>query len=278
MSTAPKPVGPELVDDQAPRPSIPKPQRPLPTDRVTVPRQLDILRAYAAASQHGSKPVGNREVSTLAGITSDSISVCNAFLASVNLIRKSENAWVVSSEALEFLRAYDWNKDTAPHKLATPMRESWFGQALTTRLSFKPLTEDEAINLLAAESAAAPQYLRSLKMLLEFLEVTGVVVREGNMLRNGSNAPSPFSPSTEGKVVPDTKTIENQSIDTSARAPKLSTAFSQTGEGAMRFNVSFSVDMAEMSNWKADRIAAFFNGIAQVLAAKAEVEKSSTRE
>ena len=46
-------------------------------------------------------------------------------------------------------------------------------------------------------------------------------------------------------------------------------------EGAMRFNVSFTVDMAEMANWRADRIAAFFAGIAQVLAAKAEVEKTA---
>lgn len=275
MSTAPKSLGPELVEEQATRPSTaPKPQRQLPTERVTVPRQLDILRAYAAASQHGSKPVGNREVATLAGMTPESVSGCNGFLASLNLIRKSENAWVVSSEVLDFFRAYDWNKDTAPHKLAAAMRESWFGQALTTRLSFKPLAEDEAIAILAELSAAAPQYLRSLKMLLEFLETTGVIVREGTMLRNATSSAS--APATVDQRPPEMKSPDIQTPEASPRVPKLSTAFAQMGEGAMRFNVSFTVDMAEMANWKADRIAAFFNGIAQVLAAKAEVEKNST--
>jgi hypothetical protein len=278
VSTAPKPLGPELVDEQvASRPNAPKPQRPLPTERVTVARQLDILRAYAAASQQGSKPVGNREVATLAGMTPESVSGCNGFLASLNLIRKSENAWVVSSEVLDFFRAYEWNKETAPHKLAPAMTASWFGQAMTTRLSFKPLTEDEAIAMLAEASAAVPQYLRSLKMLLEFLEVTGVIAREGNMLRNASSPATAPSPNGEAKL-PEMKNPDIQTPDTSLRPPKLSTAFAQLGEGAMRFNVSFTVDMAEMANWRAERIAAFFNGIAQVLAAKAEVEKSSTRE
>jgi hypothetical protein len=59
---------------------------------------------------------------------------------------------------------------------------------------------------------------------------------------------------------------------------RVTTAFSQMAQGAMRFNVSFDVDMSEMASWRADRIAAFFNGLAQVLAAKAEVEKTAHRE
>jgi succinate-acetate transporter protein len=35
--------------------------------------------------------------------------------------------------------------------------------------------------------------------------------------------------------------------------------------------------MGEFSNWQADRIAAFFGGIAQVLAAKAKVEKAEVK-
>lgn len=281
MSTAPKPLGPELVDEQAaaarPNTPTPKPQRPLPTDRVTVQRQLDILRAYAAASQQGARQVWNREVSNLAGMTPESVSSCNGFLASLNLIRKSESAWVVSSEVLDFFRAYEWNKDTAPHKLAPAMTASWFGQAITTKLSFRSLAEEEAIAVLAEASAAAPQYLRSLKMLLEFMEVTGVITREGNMLRNASSPATPPPTNAEAKS-PEMKNPDVQTPDTSLRPPKLSTAFAQLGEGAMRFNVSFTVDMAEMANWRAERIAAFFSGIAQVLAAKAEVEKSSARE
>ena len=52
--------------------------------------------------------------------------------------------------------------------------------------------------------------------------------------------------------------------------------FFGTTEGAVNFNVSVRVDMGEFASWKPERIAAFFNGMAQVLAAKADVEKSGS--
>ena len=44
--------------------------------------------------------------------------------------------------------------------------------------------------------------------------------------------------------------------------------------GTVNFNVSVRVEMTEFATWKPERIAAFFNGMAQVLAAKANVEKA----
>ena len=44
----------------------------------------------------------------------------------------------------------------------------------------------------------------------------------------------------------------------------------------MQFHVSVRVDMKEFSGWQPDRIAAFFGGIAQVLAAKGTVEKEAS--
>ena len=44
-------------------------------------------------------------------------------------------------------------------------------------------------------------------------------------------------------------------------------------EGAVSFQVGIQVDMQELRGWEADRIAAFFSGIAQVLAAKGGLER-----
>lgn len=38
--------------------------------------------------------------------------------------------------------------------------------------------------------------------------------------------------------------------------------------GSIRFSVDVSVDMKELSGWSADRINAFFSGVAQILAAQ----------
>ena len=44
----------------------------------------------------------------------------------------------------------------------------------------------------------------------------------------------------------------------------------------MQFNVSVKVNMQEFAGWQAERVTAFFNGIAQVLAAKGALEKEAS--
>ena len=43
-----------------------------------------------------------------------------------------------------------------------------------------------------------------------------------------------------------------------------------TCDGTVRFHVSISVDVERMKGWEADRITAFFEGIAMVLKAERE--------
>jgi hypothetical protein len=273
MATQPLP-GPALVDDATPAPKqpAPKPLKPLPSDRVTTAKQLEILRAFAAVSNQGTKPVGNREVAGVINITPESISSCNAFFSSIGLIQKNDGtSWTVSAEVLAFFRAYEWNKETAANKLAPVIQSSWFSQALFPKLSFRPLTEEEAISVLGEAAVAAPEYKKSLRMILEFMDAAGIIQRDGTqvILRSGAS-PGSDPPKT---VQQEQKPMEQNEV--TPRTPKVATSFSQMAEGAMRFNISFSVDMVEMASWKADRIAAFFSGIAQVLAAKAEVEKTA---
>jgi hypothetical protein len=52
------------------------------------------------------------------------------------------------------------------------------------------------------------------------------------------------------------------------------TSFAAPTEGIVQFHVSVRVDMGEFKGWAPERIAAFFGGIAQVLAAKGKVEES----
>ena len=49
-----------------------------------------------------------------------------------------------------------------------------------------------------------------------------------------------------------------------------------TPGGGFDFSVSVHVDMAEFGGWKPERINAFFRGIAEVLAAKADIERGGT--
>lgn len=49
-------------------------------------------------------------------------------------------------------------------------------------------------------------------------------------------------------------------------------------EGTIQFHLSVKVNMAEFKGWPPDTVAAFFGGIAQVLNAKAALEKSVSKD
>ena len=59
------------------------------------------------------------------------------------------------------------------------MRDSWFGVALLPKLSFRPLSEGEALAVLHDASTASSDYRPQIKMLLEYLIAAGVAQRRG---------------------------------------------------------------------------------------------------
>jgi hypothetical protein len=250
-----------------------RPTRTLPTERVQFQKQLNVIRAYAAVSGPTGKAVGLTEVANVTKLNASTVSLCNAFFADVGFIEKNAaGSYVPSSEVMSFLRAYQWNPDTAALKLAPLLRRTWFAQALMPKLAMGSVEEAEAIRDLADESSAGPKYRPQLELLIDYLEASGVVRRDGGLLREGSRTESLDEARNETAT-----TASNMSPEPKeTRAAAISTAFAQPTEGVVQFHVSVRVDMAEFANWKADRIASFFGGIAQVLAAKGQLESGAS--
>src|SRR5579864_4146250 len=164
MSTNATAPGPVSVDDSKKS----RPTRTLPTERINVSKQLDILRAYAAASANATRPATINEVAEIVKMAPTTVSIANAFLSSVALLQRTDSgSYIPSAEVINFLRAYEWNPETASHKLAQPLRDSWFGQALVPRITYGPIEEDAAISVLAEAAAAGPDYRKNLAAIIE---------------------------------------------------------------------------------------------------------------
>lgn len=269
MSTnavGPVPVAPATTTDSQPsQPVRTQPTKTLPTDRINVSKQLDILRAYAAASSNGTRPAAVNEAAEIVKMAPTTVSIANAFLSSVGLIQRTDaGSYMPSAEVLSFLRAYEWNPETASHKLGPSLKDAWFATIILPRISFGPMDEEQAIGLLADASNAGPDYKKQLREILEFMAYAGLIVREAGQVRAAKNVAAPEVPIGPAKQ-PETE---------AARAPgkNVATALKSTA-GGVTFNVDVSVDMAEFATWRPERIQAFFRGIAEVLAAKADVEK-----
>ncbi len=255
-----------------PPPRTSTPTKNLPTDRITFPRQLDLLRAYVAASGPSGKPVTNAEAGAIVDMTASTVSMANAFFAETGLLaRNGEGGYIPSADVISFQRAYEWNPESAAQKLGPLLSGSWFAKALLPRLTFGELTETEAIAVLAEKAAAGPAHRNRLRMCLEYLIAAGLAQRDGTLLRRGNGQPGPATP--ERSVSPEP--TQTREAPAASRA-SVATAFTAPTEGVVKFHVSVSVDMDELEGWKPERIAAFFAGIAQVLAAKGQIERDAS--
>jgi hypothetical protein len=252
-----------------------RPSKILPTERLTVERQLEILRAYAAASSHGSKAVTLEEVAGVVEMAPTTVSLANAFLASVGFISKTDSGFMPAPEVVSFLRAHEWNPESSSQKLSPVVEKSWFFQAIKPRLSFNATPEDAVIDKLAEAATAPPEYKRNLQMLIEFAVAAGLLQRDGNQLK--LTKPSTASPDStqRGEGASNGKSSEIAATDSQTKSKMVTTAFAKTAEGAVHFNVSVRVDMEEFAGWEPGRISAFFSGIAEVLKAKAGIEVES---
>lgn len=247
-----------------------KPLKVLPTDRINFGKQLDILRAYAVASGPSGRAVTNKEVAAIVKMVETTVSLSNAFFTDVGLLARNDGGLVPCPEVFSFQRAHEWNPEGAGQKLAPVISNSWFALALTPRIDFGPLEEEEAVTTLAEAASAPPEYKTQLRILIDYMQAAGLLQRDGSKIK-----------STRGDQIMTSHGEKTASAATEYGReghPKaaISTTFTQPTEGTVQFHVSVRVDMNEFADWSPERIAAFFGGIAQVLAAKAAIEKGAS--
>jgi hypothetical protein len=252
-----------------------RPTRILPTSRIAFDNQLNILRGYAAASGTSLKAVTNDEVAKIVGsIMSSTISLSNAFFADNGLLIRNDQAFVPSQDVIAFARAWDWSPASAAQKLAPVLRRTWFAELLVPLLQFQARPEEEVISELGGHVNAGTEYRPQLKTLIDYLEAANVVRRDNGSIRLVSGgAPATPAPETTKR---DASAEPGEGRDT--KTPVVATSFAQATQGIINFHVDVRVDMAEFSDWSADRITAFFAGVAQVLAAKSALEKEASGE
>ncbi len=155
----------------------------LPTPRISFGKQLDLLRAYAAASGAAIKPVSLNDVAPIVGMTSSTISLASPFFNSVGLVTRTDGGFVPADAVLSFAQMHQWDPGKAGRELKALLRPSWFAEVLMPRLSFNALREEEALAIVSGAAGVTPKARPQLRMVLEYMEVAGLIEREGDLVR-----------------------------------------------------------------------------------------------
>jgi hypothetical protein len=263
------------TDAKSEPPARARPIKTLPTERIQITKQLAILRAMAAASGPTGKPVTNKDVADLVEMVESTISISNAFLTDTGLITKTTAGFVPCQDVVNYQRAYEWNPEVAAHKLAPTLRETWFGQKMLTVLSFKTLSEADAVAVLAETAAATKDYQKQIGILVDYLSSAGLIARDNGVVKLGPTAGQ--TKSDNGKDPEESEPVTPSASPAPIKGSSVETSFAAPTEGTVQFHISVKVDMRQFKKWTPDRIAAFFGGIAQVLAAKGQVEEEASK-
>jgi hypothetical protein len=160
-----------------------QPKEILPTDRLSLPKQLEILRAYGALAESTGGIVTNAAVAKIVEKAETTVSLSNAFFNDVGFIQRGGNGYLAAPEVIAFCHAHEWDQEKAPSKLAPLLVKTWFAQALIPKLKFRPLKIDDAVQVLAEECFADKDYLLQLKMLVDYLTVAGIVSNDNGEVR-----------------------------------------------------------------------------------------------
>ena len=162
----------------------------IPTNRLTLPKQIEIIRAYGAAYEAGGGPVGIEDVTKFVGMAPATVSQTNAFLQETGIVRKDGRRFVPAVEVQAMTRLYEVSKEKALAKLGPLMEKSWFGQLVLPKLKFRPMPEEDIVHELFEAATAEAQHLPQVRMLVDYLVITGVVERDGGVLKvkNGYGA------------------------------------------------------------------------------------------
>ena len=111
----------------------------------------------------------------------DTVSVCNEFFRDVGFLSRQGRRFKPSADVLDFVRASQWNEATAGHILGQSIRRTWFGQAILTRLTVRHLKKLDIIEALALEAGASIDHKPRVEMLIDYLEFSGVIRRNGDL-------------------------------------------------------------------------------------------------
>jgi hypothetical protein len=265
------PVSNSTIEDPASKKDRFRPTKTLPTDRITFDNQLKILRAWAAAGMSG-KPVTNDDVAAAVGMKGSTIALANPFFSSIGLLLRGENGYTPGQAVLDFFRATEWDETTAARKLAPALREQWFADAILPTLAVNGiLSEEVAVSRLADAASAAKEYKNQLGILIDYMNASGLLIHEGDQIKKGPLTTLRVASQANIPIESEHKPVTEKAKETG----HISTQFQAGPAGGVSFDIRMNVDMAEFATWKPERITAFFNGIAAVLAAKSGVEKGS---
>jgi hypothetical protein len=155
--------------------------------------QTKVARAYVTASRNGAEGVDAERLRTqIPDVSAGTLALNNNFFVEMGLLeRVGKGTYRPTAPLTEFNRRFGWNKDDARAQLRPVFETTWAYEAVERRLQLGPASIDEMVQTLGAEARADASYAPQLRTLLDWLEFSGAIKLDDEMVALAKGTPAP---------------------------------------------------------------------------------------
>ena len=295
-----RPVAPGDESTETPRtrhraPQRPRPNKPLPSDRMKFDTAQLALKAIVLDSNNGTKSVGAQEMSKRLALSAATAGLNNAFFTEAGfIVREGKGRWKPTAIATEFARTHSFDAARAGQSLTESLRRSWYFREVRQQLAMGPTTVSQMIEVLAHAAGATADHRPQLRLVLDWLEYARLIdTKSGTVTLTGAadqQTPSAdlSDPADPASQRPTTESPQRGAVDTIDEVGKPELAESRpevarTADEARRpperrgvpvlaFSFDFSLSAADLAVLSPDQIRAVYEAVGRVAAIKAGIE------
>ncbi len=264
-------------DQNARRPTIPRTNRPLPTDRLKFETQVAALKAIAIKSEYGKRAVGGDDLASALSLATTTAGLNNAFFLDSGLITREGRGQYKPIEIVnEFARKHSFDERAAGLLLAETLAETWYYRAVRERLSISGATREQMIGVLAHEAGATKERELQLGSLLDWLQYGGLIDARGGEVKLVDPAATPTPENGKEPEAADHKHEPPPSDPAPARATTPRGQAPSQDDSILSLNFEFSLTATDLSKLQPEQIKTLFESVGSVMAIKATAMQTDT--
>lgn len=154
-----------------------------PNERISLDKELEIIKGLVVFSDKGSHPVNYKEIKT--GTYHTEISRELTFLDSIGLAQSEKRGEYFPTEiCIEFVNRFGWDQEDAKNYLNQLILETWFGKLTKYFLTVKKIVEKEDLFKELGKNARADREKDKKKIyrLIEWMRWVNLIEEEDNKI------------------------------------------------------------------------------------------------
>lgn len=154
-----------------------------PNERISLEKELEIIKGLVVFSDKGSFPVNYKEIKT--GTYHAEISRELTFLNSIGLAQSEKRGEYLPTEiCIDFINRFEWDQEDAKNYLNQLFLETWFGKLTKNYLTVKKIVEKEEIFKELGKNAKADREKDKKKIyrLIEWMLWVNLIEEEDNKI------------------------------------------------------------------------------------------------